>query len=497
MSKRLNLHNADLLSRYDLGYFTERVFNTLNPATVYEHNWHIDCIAEYLRAVERGECKRLIINIPPRTLKTISVSVAFPAWLLGRNPSEQIVVGSYSKELSLDMSVKCRDVLRSDWYQRIFKDTRLKIDQDEKGKFMTDVGGQRFATSVGGTVTGMGGNFLILDDPVNPEEAQSEIERKSTNNWVRSTFMSRFNDDRKGRMVVVMQRLHADDVTGMFLEMGGWEHLCLPAQFGKKTIIQIGAKKWEKDVGAFLDEGRRNKEVLKQKMNDLGPLGYAAQYLQNPTPDDGAFFQKGWMKFYDKLPDNLRYYGASDFAVTSGGGDYTVHGILGVSPEDDWYLVDMWRSQEHSEVWANAQVDMIADYKPLEWYEEKGVIEKAVDPLVSKIMDERGVYCYRVKIASVKDKVTRAQALRGRMAAGRVYFPKNYPWVPDLMREVMQFPNSKHDDIVDMLSLFGLNAPNLKKGQIKIEKKQKGLLFKDAIAEHFRRCQEKRNELQA
>lgn len=462
------LRDADVLSLKSLGFFTERVFNTLNPATEYNHNWHIDCIAEHLRAVEAGEIRRLIINMPPRELKTISVSIAFTAWLLGHYPSEQIVGCSYSKELSLDMSVKTRDILRSDWFQRIFPKTILKGDQDEKGKFATTLGGQRFATSVGGTITGMGGNYLILDDPLNPEEAVSEIERKAANHWVKTTFMSRFNDDRTGKLILVMQRLHADDTTGLIESMGNCTKLMLPAQFAKKEIIHVRGKIWNLEPNECMDKVRRPVEILQQKLKDLGPLDYACQYLQNPTPEEGAFFKRAWLKFYDDddLPEGCRFYISSDFAVSEGEGDFTVHMVVGVSPDDDIYIVDLYREQTDSDTWCNALIDMILDWKPLETLEEKGVIEKAVDPLLKKLQSERQALCFRRKVPSITDKVTRAQAIRGRMAGGRVFFPTKKPFVAELLKEVFEFPNGTYDDQVDALSLFGRCLPSLRKGNV-------------------------------
>lgn len=396
------------------------------------------------------------------------------------------------------MSVKCRDILRSDWYQRIFPKTILKSDQDEKGKFVTTLGGQRFATSVGGTVTGMGGNYLILDDPLNPEGADSEVERKSANDWVRSTFMSRFNDDRNGRLILVMQRVHADDTTALIESMGACTKLMLPAQFAQKEIIHVRGRVWEITAGECMDKLRRPEEVLQQKQRDLGPLAYAAQYLQNPTPDEGAFFQKSWLRFYDELPEGCRFYIASDYAVTEKDvgtdPDYTVHLVMAVSPDDDWYVVEIWRDRVDSHVWANALIDMVLEWKPLELLEEKGVIQKAVDPLLKKLQEERKAYCYRRQLPSIHDKVTRAQSFRGRMAAGRVYFPKDYPWVPALLKELMEFPRGKHDDQVDCLSLFGRAVPNLRKGVLKAKKpdgvnefKPRPIVVGDLIARMKRR----------
>jgi predicted phage terminase large subunit-like protein len=496
ISAKEAIHRADILSYADLGYFTQRVFGVVSPNDVYEHNWHIDCISEHLRALERGEIRRLIVNMPPRFLKSISISIAWPAWLLGHNPKEQVLVCAYTAALAGSLSIKCRDVMQSDWYRRIFSNTVLKKELETE--LITTQGGMRYATGVGGTLLGKGGSVLVIDDPLDPTQAASDVERQNANEWIKSTFLTRFNDKRTGKAVVVMQRLHADDVSGMLLEMGGWHHLCLPGEFKERKTISIGTKKWEMNTGDSLDVKRFTPEIIEQTKREYAdPFKYEAQVNQNPTPDDGMFFKKTWMKFYEKLPDGLRYYGSSDYAVTEDGGDYTVHLIMGVCPDDDWYVVDMWRERTGSDQWAEAQVDMTEEYKPLEWLEEKGVIEKAVDPLITKLMQERKVFVWRRKVASVNDKVTRATALRGRMASGRVWFPKSMPWMGAVLKEIMEFPNSKNDDIVDSLSLFGRSVHQLrkgvvmapqKKGEVKIERPT----FGEMLASHKRKLKKLR-----
>lgn len=494
------IRRADVLSYADLGYFTQRTFGVVSPNDDYEHNWHIDCIAEHLRAVESGEIKRLIINMPPRFLKSISVSVAFPAWLLGRNPKEQIILSSYTAELAAKMSMKVRDVVKTEWYNRIFPATALK--KELENHLITTQNGQLYSVGNEGTLTGFGGKYLILDDPLNPLMAISDIERKKINNWISSTFLNRFNDRRTGRAVLVMQRLHADDTTGMLLEMGGWTHLKLPGRFEERTKISIGKRTWVKEVGDSIDDARFGPEIQAQTLREYkDPIKYAAQVQQNPTPDEGAFFRKAWLQFYEdkELPKGIRYYGSSDYAVTAAGGDWTVHLIIGVCPDDNWYIIDMWRGQEESNTWSNAQVDMMEEFKPLEWLEEKGVIEKAVDPLMTKLMQERGVFCWRRKVSSISDKVTRAQALRGRMAAGKVFFPSQKPWISVFMKEMMEFPNSKHDDIVDAFSLFGRSVHQLRKGVVTIEQKQGEIkmekpTFGEMLASHKRKLKKLREQ---
>lgn len=489
------LRQADLLAQHDLGFFTERVFGTVSPNDIYEHNWHIDCIAEHLRACERGEIRRLIVNMPPRMLKSISISIAWPAWLLMRNSREQIMMASYTSGLIGSMTLKVREVIRSEWYQRI---AAVTLAKELENWLRTTDGGQLYSTGVGGTVTGFGGRYLIVDDPLDPEQALSDVERKKANNWIGSTFLNRFNDRRTGCAVVVMQRLHSDDVTGMLEEMGGWHKLCLPGEFKERRTISMGGKVWDMAQGDVLDSRRLTPEVIAQtKREYLDPFKYEAQINQNPTPDDGMFFKKEWWQFYDAdtVPKNLRKYGASDFAVSDGEGDYTVHVVVGVDPLDNWYVLECYRERVDSLTWASAQVDMMEAHKPVCWFEESGAIWRAVDPLIRKVMAERSVYTYRREVASVADKETRAQSLRGLAAMRKIYLPKNASFTTALLDELCKFPMAKHDDQVDALSLLGRMMPVIRKGEFKKELPKQAvgaITWNDAMREHTRNMRRQR-----
>lgn len=182
---------------------------------------------------------------------------------------------------------------------------------------------------------------------------------------------------------------------------------------------------------------------------------WSALYQQRPAPEEGSFFKREWFKFYDEPPEHLQYYGASDYAVTADGGDYTVHGVVGIDPNDDIYLIDLWRNQTASDVWVEVLLGFIKQYKPLMWAEENGQILKSLDPFINKRMRESKIYCYREQFPSAADKSTRAQAIRARAAMGKLYLPANAPWLADLLQELLTFPAGKNDDQVDMLSLIG------------------------------------------
>ena len=209
----------DALTRVDLNVFVERVFVELNGSTPYLDNFHIGMICAELEAVRAGEQRRLAIALPPRSLKSLIVSVAFPAWLLGHDPEAKIICASYGQHLSEDLARDCRQVIRSDWYRRLFPATRLASDRQGISNFETSAGGLRHATSVGGALTGMGADIIIVDDPTKPEEVLSDVERARANAWARHTLFTRLNDKARGSIILVMQRLHENDLIGHVSEL--------------------------------------------------------------------------------------------------------------------------------------------------------------------------------------------------------------------------------------------------------------------------------------
>jgi hypothetical protein len=230
----------DASTRQDLGVFIRRCFATVSPASEYLHNWHIDAIAHHLELVRLGEIKRLIITMPPRSLKSICASIAFPAWLLGHDPGRRIICASYAQDLSASLANQFRAVLASDWYMRTFPRARIDPSKNTETEVMTTGRGSRFATSVGGTLTGRGGSLIIIDDPLKPSEGMSETKRVHAQQWFDNTVYSRLDDKRQDAIVLVMQRLHMDDLAGYLLEKGGWTHLNLPAIAPAADKVLVG-----------------------------------------------------------------------------------------------------------------------------------------------------------------------------------------------------------------------------------------------------------------
>ena len=228
----------DAILRLDLGYFAHHCFCELNPQTVFLPNWHIEVIAAKLAAVRAGKIRRLIINLPPRHLKSLLASIAFPAWCLGHDPSAQILCVSYAQELADKLARDCRSIMTSPWYRQIFP-TRLAPHRQAVQEFITTRQGYRLATSTGGVLTGRGADLILIDDPLKPEEALSEARRNATNDWYANTLYSRLNDKRRGGIVIIMQRLHEDDLVGHVLGQEPWEVVSFPAIAEAEEVHEI------------------------------------------------------------------------------------------------------------------------------------------------------------------------------------------------------------------------------------------------------------------
>src|SRR5437588_7528567 len=224
----LSPREFDAILRSDLGYFAERCFCELNPQAAFLPSWHIEVIAAKLTAVREGKIRRLIINLPPRHLKSLMASIAFPAWCLGHAPSVQILCVSYAQDLADKLARDCRNIMTSRWYRQLFP-TRLGAHRQAVREFVTTRQGCRLATSTGGVLTGRGADIILIDDPLKPEEALSNAQRRAANEWFDHTLYSRLNDKRSGAIAIIMQRLHEDDLVGHVLAQEHWEILRFPA----------------------------------------------------------------------------------------------------------------------------------------------------------------------------------------------------------------------------------------------------------------------------
>ena len=418
----------------------------------YEPAQHHHMIAEALQRVERGETKRLMLFMPPRHGKSELASRRFPAWCLGRNPHLQIISASYNSELASDFGREVRNLVASQEYRNVFEGVELAADSQSANRWHTNSGGVYTAAGVGSGITGRGANLGIVDDPVKDrEEADSETVQHRVWDWYRSTFYTRLMPD--AAIVVIMTRWHDLDLAGRLLEEqehGGdqWDIIELPALAKDEDPMgrEQGAALWpEWYDGDRLDQIRRV----------VGSREWASLYQQDPQAEQGTFFLREWIQYWDDLPNDLQIYGASDYAVKDGEGDYTVHGIAGVDPNQDLFILDIWREQASSDVWIDALLDLVEKWRPLDWAEESGQIRASLDPFIQARMAERRVFFNRIGYPSVANKRNRAQAIRGRMSQGKVFLPKGAPWVDELESELLRFDAGRYDDQVDVMSLFG------------------------------------------
>lgn len=416
---------------------------------------HHRLIARKLEAVERGDITRLMITMPPRHGKSMLASEFFPAWYLGRNPDHYVVSAAYAQELADDFGRKVKNQIEDRAYTGIFPGVTLAGDsraakrfhiQDWQGGYEHTLkqSGAFYAVGVGGPLTGRGAHLLLIDDPVkNREEAESELIRKKTKDWYTSTAYTRLMPG--GRIVIIQTRWHEDDLSGWLLaehKHEGWEVLDLPA------IDEQGKALWPEQYDIA---------TLERIKLAIGARDWSALYQQKPTPEEGNYFKADWFKPVAKLPDpkTLRVYGGSDYAVTKDGGDYTVHVVVGVDPEDRIYILDLWRQQASAEKWVDAFCDLVIDHKPMGWAEETGQINAGVGPFLTKEQRKRKAYVAREQFPTRGDKAVRAQSIRGRAALAGIYYQADAPWWPELRSELLSFPAGKHDDQVDALGLVG------------------------------------------
>ncbi len=459
------------IQRNNLSEFIRRVFSIVSPSATYKHSWHIDFIAEILTEATKGNLDRFIINIPPRFLKSISLSVAWPAYLLGHNPSEQIMCASYSKDLAMTLGVACRQVIQSDWYKAMFPETILADDQNTKTKFKTTKEGSRYSVGVGGTITGEGCNFLVIDDAISAQNSNSKVIRDDVNNWFGQTAYTRLNDRKKGVIAIIMQRLHMNDLTGYLMEQGGWELFKVPLIAETKMLYQIGSFKKEVEEGELLHPELMGMKEIDAMKRTLGPYNFAGQYMQSPSPTGGGDFRLEWLNYYKgKIPhDTMNIYITVDPADAKGkNSDFTCMCVLGLGSDENIYLLDMIRDKMNLRERQIKLFELHSKYKPKAvLYEKYGK-----DGDIAAINEAMDYNNYRFSITEVAGRMSKNQRIERLVpwfADGRIWLPEtliraNYEGkMIDVIdefvnQEYLVYPVGNHDDAMDAMSrLFDTN----------------------------------------
>ena len=396
-------------------------------------------ICEQLERVGKGEIDRLLLLCPPQHGKSHITSKRFPAYLLGINPTLDIISASATGDLAMEFGGAVRDCVKSPEYGRLF-DTKLSESSQAKGRWETEQGGGYYAVGIGGALFGRGAGLAIVDDPFSTwEDAQSPLAKARAWEWYRGTLYNRVRPG--GAIIVIQHRTGEDDLVGKLLEEqahGGdqWEVVKLHADLEDPP--------WPE---------RYDKKALERIRDNVSPMMWSALYQQDPTPDTGTFFRKEWFSDYDVAPSGLRVYASSDFAVTDGGGDFTEHGIFGVDASRNVYVLDWWRGQKSADVWIDVIADLVEKWTPSCWFAESGPIRRSIEPFMMKRLSDRGAFCRVEWLPSVQDKETRAQGIQGMMSMGKVFWPKHASWKAEVQNQMLRFPSGKHDDAVDVLSL--------------------------------------------
>ncbi|MBS0219150.1 MAG: phage terminase large subunit [Proteobacteria bacterium] len=394
----------------------------------------------------------LLIFAPPGSAKSHHVSVAFPPWYLANYHDRSVIAASHSAELAAKWGRRVRNLISGN---SAVLGIELAQDSQAADRWALASGAEYLAAGVQAGIAGFRADLGIIDDPFgSKEDAYSERIRDRVWDWYINDFSARLKPGAK--RVIMHTRWHLDDLAGRVIEHA--------AQTGQKVrVVTIPAIAGMDDPlgrksGEYLwdePEGYNYAAFLKRRQTETPPMEWAALYQQQPIPEGGGYFKAEWILYYDELPEHLRKYGASDYAVTADGGDFTEHGIGGIDSKGDLYLIDWWYGQTQTDVWIDVFLDMAGRHQPLAWGEESGQIIKSLGPFIERRMVERGVHCYRQQFVSVADKAVRAQSIRGRMSMGRVWLPRHAPWVKHVVAQLMTFPAGKHDDAVDVLSLFG------------------------------------------
>jgi len=424
------------------------MFHVLNPSAIFHMNWHICAIAYYLEQVRLGKIKRLIITVPPRSLKSIMCSVAFPAFVLGHDPTKRLIVASYSADLAIKHGNDFRKIVNSAEYHGIFPGMRISAMKDTQTEVVTTLNGFRLAISVDGALTGRGGDIIIIDDPIAALAAVSQKSREHVANWYCNTLLSRLDDKQNGAIVLVMQRLHEDDLVGVQLRgSDAWTVLSLPAIAQQDEEIPIGNGQVHfRRAGDVLHPEREPREVLESLRAQLGPEIYSAQYQQRPVPPGGATIKRAWLRRYDQLPQSGQVIQSWDVANKQGEeNDYSVCSTWRIY-DKRYYLIDLLRGR--------------FDFPTLRTkVSQQAKLHKASQILIEDagfgtalIQELKTAHFSVVGVKPEYDKKIRMAIQSAKFENGRVFFPKEAPWLRDLEDELFAFPNGRHDDQVDSIS---------------------------------------------
>ena len=435
------------LLRYDLKSFIIKSFETLHPETEYIDNWHINVMCELFEKVANGEIKRLIINIPPRYMKSICGSIAFPAWFLGKHPDKKIITCSYSQMLSEKNALAHRNITNQEWYRDIFPNFEICKDQNTKNKFETTKYGFRLSSSIGGAITGEGADLIILDDPQNPGLIHCDYYRKYTINWFEKVLLTRLNNKKTGGIVIITNRLHQHDLSGYLVNKykeKNWKILSLSAiSIKKQQISRYIIRKNE-----ILNPNRENTKDLEKIKREIGFVNFQTQYQQKPELTQNKYINIENINKYEFLPkENFKIIQSWDTAIKTGkNNDYSVCSTW-MKFEEKFYLIDVFRKKmEYPELKTRIFDNFIKFNTSSILIEDKSSGQELLQELKNKLPI----------IAMKTGKITKlARFLRIiHLFEEKVFLPIKSPWIEKFLDELRDFPKTRYDDQIDSVSQY-------------------------------------------
>jgi predicted phage terminase large subunit-like protein len=446
----------------NLTSFTEFAFGVVRPGIPFKPNWHFEAVTHKLSQVASGEVRRLIITMPPRMLKSLCASVALPAWFLGQNPAERAVVVSYSDFLARSHANDFRLVVNHPIYQATFPAMRLERDTDRE--IVTTKRGKRIATSIDGTLTGLGGNLIIIDDPLKLGDAMSEAVRTRVIDWYRSTLLSRADDKTAARIVLVMQRVHQNDLAGYLQEQGGFEVLNLPAIAQRNETYELGdGRTYGRQQGELLHPAQEPANALAELKREMGPIAFSAQYQQSPIPSGGTIIKRKWLTTYDEVSRQPgdRIIMSWDIALSEAEtGDYSACVVL-LRREEAFYVLEVIRGRFPFDALKRKVMEVKRRYEtPSTLLIEDSPISRG---LIQSLREQSiNVTAYKPDT----DKRSRVIAQSDLFEGGSVRFPQRAVWLEEFTAELLAFPG-RHDDQVDALTQ-GLAWGRVRRGAVSV-----------------------------
>nr|DAU90213.1 MAG TPA: Large Terminase [Bacteriophage sp.] len=446
--------------RQSFSTFVQKCFYELNPSEKFINGMYIDLLCDQIQSMIEGENQKLIINLPPRYLKSVICSIALPAFILGHNPSAKIMCISYGEELASKLATDCRTIMETDWYKELFFQTRIRGDRRSSMDFETTKHGGRFAVTISGGVTGRGADWIIIDDPLKPVEAFSDIQREKVNELYGNTVNSRLNDKNTGRILVVMQRLHAHDLSGFLFENDpDFKSIVLP-------LIAVKDEEWQiknhitgkiviykRKKGELLHPEREGEKVVNSYRNSMSPFVFSAQYQQNPIPIGSGMIKQEWVTTYQELPKLSKIILSWDTASkTTETNAYSACVVIGVGKDQKYYLLEVFRGRLDFPSLTRKVKELSDKYEGKMSGKIITLVENASSG-ISLCQTLKGKITNLIPVSCKSSKEQRFDIVALKTEQGELLFPGQYePWFKSFEDEFLTFPRSLFKDQCDALS---------------------------------------------